>query len=281
MYGFGKGFGKGKGFQTDDWRGSYKGGKGYVPWNGGGGFTPRWNNQGQGSSDVKELTAMFKANMEKEQWKEEKKEWDDYEKKKNDDRTERERKRVDEMERFKEEMRAQSATTAKEMSSTMKEALKETAEAVKESMSMIRPTPRKRGRGDEDDLSEEPAAAPARRRGAPKALPRRAAAAAAVGASASAGLARVQKVAAPVDLADWDGWMCSRDTAAEVHDKLSLTTPAAELRGLNFEELAERNENGDMKEWKEWHKDNVGEEPKARWTKVQVIQSVLNDLGLP
>ena len=91
-------------------------------------------------------------------------------------------------------------------------------------------------------------------------------------------------MAAPVDLADWDGWMCSRDTAAEVFDKLSLTTPAAELRGLTFEELAERianDENGDMKEWKEWHKDNVGEEPKARWTKVQVIQSVLNDLGLP
>ena len=96
--------------------------------------------------------------------------------------------------------------------------------------------------------------------------------------------ARVQKVMAPVDLTDWDGWMCSRDTAAEVHDKLSLTTPAAELRGRNFEELAERianDENGDMKEWKEWHKDNVGEDPKARWTKVQVIQSVLNDLGLP
>ena len=115
MYGFGKGFGKGKGFQTDDWRGSYKGGKGYVPWNGGGGFTPRWNNQGQGSSDVKELTAMFKANMEKEQWKEEKKEWGEYEKKQREEREERERKRVDEMERFKEEMRTQSATAAKEM----------------------------------------------------------------------------------------------------------------------------------------------------------------------
>ena len=63
-----------------------------------------------------------------------------------------------------------------------------------------------------------------------------------------------------------------------------MTTPVAELRGLTFEELAERiahDENGDLAEWKEWHKDNVGSEPKARWTKVQVIQSVLNDLGLP
>ena len=85
-------------------------------------------------------------------------------------------------------------------------------------------------------------------------------------------------------LADWDGWVCSRDTAAEAYDKLSLTTPAAELRGLTFEELAGRianDENGDMKEWKEWHKDNVGEDPKARWTKAQIIQSVLNDLNLP
>ena len=63
---------------------------------------------------------------------------------------------------------------------------------------------------------------------------------------------------------------------ASEHDDLA----AAQQLGLLAERIA-HDENGDMKEWKEWHKDNVGEEPKARWTKVQVIQSVLNDLGLP
>ena len=77
---------------------------------------------------------------------------------------------------------------------------------------------------------------------------------------------------------------CSRATATDVVDRLHLNTPAAELRGLTFEELAERiahEENGDQQEWKDWHKDNVGEDPKARWSKAQIIQSVLGDLDLP
>ncbi len=107
MYGFGKGFGEGFGksnwFQTEDWRNSYKGGKGYVPWNSGGGSYGK-GYQSQNNNDVKELASMFKHKMAMEQWKEDKKEWGDYEKKLREEREERERKRVDDMERFKEEM---------------------------------------------------------------------------------------------------------------------------------------------------------------------------------
>ena len=71
MYSFGKGFGKAPAY-NNDWRSSYKNGKGFVPWNGG---TSGYGGKGyQGNSDVKELTSMFKYQMEKEWWKEEKKE---------------------------------------------------------------------------------------------------------------------------------------------------------------------------------------------------------------
>ena len=90
----------------------------------------------------------------------------------------------------------------------------------------------------DEEESEEPDPAPPRRRVAAKAAARRGAA---PGAAAAAPVPprRAQNVMAPVDLDEWDGWVCARDTATEVHDKLSLTTPVAELRGLTFEELAE------------------------------------------
>ncbi len=95
---------------------------------------------------------------------------------------------------------------------------------------------------------------------------------------------RRQTVVSPVYLKDWDGWICSRSTATDVVDRLCLTTPAADLRGLSFEGPSWRiahEEDGDQNKWKDWHKDNVGEGPKARWTKMQIIRSVLDDLDLP
>jgi len=283
MYGYGKGGGKFKGSPyggfSKDWNDSYKSG-GYNYKGGKGG----WSNGG-GNGEVRELASIIKDKMANDMWKEEKKEWDDYEKKQQQDREERERKRVDEMERFKEEIRTQSATAAKEMSSAMKDCMKDTTEAMKEHIGGLRATPIKRTRRMEEaaDDDSDPPEAPPRRRAAPK---RRLAAAAVAGSGASgaAVVARRQAVVAPVELKDWDGWVCSRATATDVVDRLNLNTPAAELRGLTFEELAERiahEENGDQQEWKDWHKDNVGEDPKARWSKTQIIQSVLGDLDLP
>jgi hypothetical protein len=167
-------------------------------------------------------------------------------------------------------MRTQSAATAKEMATATKDCMKDVMKDVKSelatALSSLKPTartPRKRGFQDEDDeYSEGPGPVRAR---AP--MPKRRPPARAIGGAGAVAVAagssgrRQQNVRGPGDMHDWKDWACTRQAADKLVDELPLTTTPKELRGLDFEETAERigdKENGDFDEWKEWYKRTPG-----------------------
>ena len=90
---------------------------------------------------------------------------------------------------------------------------------------------------------------------------------------------RRQTAIPPVDVATYAGWTMPKVDCQDMITHFSIHTDANEMAGLGFEDLCDviaDAQNGDLDEWKEWYVDTFSEPPKARWSKVLVIQALVD-----